>query len=68
MSRPPSSHQVKGSLSSPKSPKRFTDDDVREIREKRAEGATARHLAREYGVGLTAMHNLLAGATYGWVR
>jgi hypothetical protein len=23
---------------------------------------------RQYGVGLTAMHNLLAGATYGWVR
>lgn len=67
MKRPNESQRVKGRLS-PNSPNAFTDDQVREIREKRAAGASAADLAAEYGVRATAIYNACAGRTYGWVR
>jgi hypothetical protein len=68
MTRPPHSRNVAGSLSAPYRRKAFTDEQVREIREEHAEGATARDLAAKYGVGYTAMRNLLTRRSYGWVR
>jgi Mor family transcriptional regulator len=61
------SRRVRGLLS-PASPKAFTDDQVREIRERREDGATIADLAAEYGVSVSTIYNVCARRTYGWVR
>lgn len=61
------SRSIGGKLS-PYRPKAFTDDQVREIREKRAQGTSARDLAVEYGVTAGTIRHVVARSTYGWVR
>jgi predicted transcriptional regulator len=49
-------------------PKRFTDDEVRAIREEYAKGGVRQvDLAARYGVAQTTISTLLAGVTYRWV-
>jgi hypothetical protein len=41
---------------------------VRAIRAARLQGQTLNSLAREYGVSIVTICNLLSGKTYGWVN
>jgi hypothetical protein len=61
------SQRIKGRLS-PNSAKKFTDDEVREIREEHAAGATYLALAVKYGAASRTIAALCGRETYGWVR
>lgn len=47
---------------------KLSPDDVRRIRERFREGASTSDLARDYGVGITAIAQLKRGETYGWLH
>jgi hypothetical protein len=62
------SRVVPGSGISRKRPKSFTDEQVRQIREERAEGASTFELAAKYGVRAGVIRDAVSRRTYGWVE
>jgi HNH endonuclease len=47
---------------------KLTEEQVREIRQRYADGETSRELGNEYGVHQDTITNLAAGRTYRWVE
>lgn len=46
---------------------RLSEDDVRTLRKRYAEGATQRELCQAYGVSITTVGRIVRGETWGWL-